>query len=194
MPDEQQTRLTQDSSMRRFREYVAAGIAIVIVLGTVIMMIIALQVTANSESPEQFAQVKDLLLIINPLLGVVLGYYFNKVSTEARAENAEATAHNAVITAQEAAKTRDEALGEAQQAKVKTEKAEADLETTQQKAAEMKGALTDMTQAAEKLMGQSSALEMTAFGPRGLESEPSDDVYRELRAALQHAHRVIGSA
>lgn len=193
MPDEQPTRLTVDSSMRRFREYVAAGIAIIIVLGTVIMMIIALQVTANSESPEQFAQVKDLLLIINPLLGVVLGYYFNKVSTEARAENAEATAHNAVITAQEATKTRDVAVGEAQEAKAKTEKVEASLETAHQKAEEMKGALKNMTQAAEKLMGPSSALEMGIMGAKGLEPDPGDEAYRELRAAVEHAHRVIGA-
>jgi hypothetical protein len=36
-----------------------------------------------------FARAKDLLLFINPILGVVIGYYFNKASTEGRAEQAE---------------------------------------------------------------------------------------------------------
>ncbi|MCB0214523.1 MAG: hypothetical protein KDJ52_34605 [Anaerolineae bacterium] len=192
MADENQSRSTQDSALRRFREYVAAGIAVIIVLGTVLMMIVALQATSNAESPEQFAQVKDLLLIINPLLGVVVGYYFNKVSTEARAENAEATAHTAVITAQEAAKTRDAALEKAEDAKAKTEKVEATLQTTQQRAEEMKGVLKDMTLAAEKVMAQTSTEEMGILTTKDIGTEPVNDGFKDLRAALDRAHRVIG--
>ncbi|MCB0214515.1 MAG: hypothetical protein KDJ52_34565 [Anaerolineae bacterium] len=56
MSDEQQTRLTQESSSRRFRDYVARGFAVIIVLGMIIMMITAMQTTVNAESPEQFPQ------------------------------------------------------------------------------------------------------------------------------------------
>jgi len=47
----------------------------------------------------QYARVKDLLLFINPLLGVIIGYYFNKVSSDLRAETAEMAARTASVTA-----------------------------------------------------------------------------------------------
>jgi len=62
-------------ALRRLREYVAAGIALIIIMGTVVLILYALVYTAN---PEQFSLVKELLQIIIPLLTFVLGYYFNK--------------------------------------------------------------------------------------------------------------------
>jgi hypothetical protein len=61
--------------------------------------------------------VKDLLLFINPLVGVVIGYYFNRVSTEARAEGAERTAQQATATAQQAQSARNEAEARAERNK-----------------------------------------------------------------------------
>src|SRR5216110_1104429 len=80
-----------DSKLRILREAVAATIALLIVLGTTVMLYIVFTryVAGDDQAADKhFERAKDLLLFVNPLLGVVIGYYFNKVSTEARAEKA----------------------------------------------------------------------------------------------------------
>src|SRR5262245_37539536 len=109
-----------DASLRRFREYVAAGIALLVVLGTFGMLIAAFWYIDSNES---FARVKDLLLIVNPFLGVVIGYYFNKVSTEARAESAENTARTATASAQQAVTRAEVAENTAQTAQANAQQA-----------------------------------------------------------------------
>jgi hypothetical protein len=106
----------------------------------------------------------------------VLGYYFNKVSTEARAENAEATAQAAVANAQEA--------------KVETEKLKANLDETQQEAQEVKAVLKDVSQAAEKVLAPSSPAEASTLSPRGVADVTSNQAYYELQAALERARRL----
>jgi len=76
MSEKPPVEVAADSGLRRFREYVAAMIAVIVMLGTIVMMIIALRYVNSSD---QFSRAKDMLLLINPLLGVVIGYYFNKV-------------------------------------------------------------------------------------------------------------------
>lgn len=98
---------------RRLRETMAAAIAGVIVLATVGMTLLAFFYTDQNET---FTRAKDLLLFINPVLGVVIGFYFNKVSTEARAESAENTARTASANAQQAVEERAEATAQATQA------------------------------------------------------------------------------
>lgn len=163
------------SGLRRFREYVAAGIAIVIIVGTLVMMVMALRYV---DSSDQFARAKDLLLIINPLLGVVIGYYFNKVSTEARAESAEATAQSAALNAQQATEARNAAEAKAQAARTEAEEA--------------MSTLSAVSQAAEKVLSQAPA---TAPGVLrvGGEGEPVEDARLELQVALARAKRVIGN-
>ena len=150
-----------DTTLRRFRESVAAGIALLVVLGTFGMLIAAF---AYIENDEAFARVKDLLLIVNPILGVVIGYYFNKTSTEARAES---TARTATASAQQAATARDAAEVKAQTAM---------------------STLSDLQGAAEKMLAQSAP----ASGVLGAEEQPSDDARAELRVALERAKRVTG--
>ncbi len=178
-------------SLTHFKEYVAATIAVVVVVGMVIMMTIALFTTGDDV---QFSRIKDLLLIINPLVGVVLGYYFNKVSTEARAENAEATAQSAVANAQEAGKARDNAMVEVQAAKSETDKAKTDLATSHQHAEEMQGAFQDVSQAAEKVLGEASTQQESILSgaSRGGPGEPAGEALQELQAALRRAKRVMG--
>lgn len=95
-----------DDNLRRFREYVAAGIAGMVILGAVILVIMGMFYTDDAN---RFSRVKDLINIMTPLLTFVLGYYFNKTSTEARAEKAEMTAQSAVTTAQKATQDRAKA-------------------------------------------------------------------------------------
>jgi len=162
-----------DSSLRHFREYVAAGIAIIVILGTLVMMIMALRYVGSSD---QFARVKDLLLIVNPLLGVVIGYYFNKVSTEARAESAEATAQSAALSAQQATEARNAAETEAQAARTEAEEA--------------MSTLSAVSQAAEKMLSQAPAPGVLGVSEEG---EPIEDARLELEVALARAKRVIGN-
>jgi len=159
--------------LRRFREYVAAGIALVIIVGSVAMLLLAF---TNLESPEAISRAKDLLLVVNPLLGVVIGYYFNKVSTEARAESAEMTASTASATAQQATEARDFAEAEAQAA--------------QEEAQEAKTVLTDMTVASGKMLDQ---LPARSPGVLGGGDEPVDETRQELRDAWVRARRLLGT-
>ncbi|MEA3397659.1 MAG: hypothetical protein U9R05_09390 [Chloroflexota bacterium] len=166
--------VTTNPDLRHFREYVAAAIAVIVVLGTVVMLITALRYVNSSD---QFTRVKDLLLIINPLLGVVIGYYFNKVSTEARAESAEATAQSAALNAQQASEARNSAETEAQTAKTEAEEA--------------MSTLSAVSQAAEKVLSQAPAPApgMLKAGDEGL---PVEDARLELQVALARAKRIIG--
>ncbi len=173
-----------DQTLRRFREYVAAGLGAIIVIGMVIMLVIAFGATDDAE---EFNRIKDLLLVVNPLVGVVVGYYFNKVSTEARAENAEATAKNAVSTAEAANKAREQAQQETTQ--MRTDRDEA------QKATEdVRSALVDVTTTAELMLEETEApmtrgledMPMT----RGLE-QPETTNSDALRASLDRAKQYL---
>jgi hypothetical protein len=179
------TSTSVDTTLRRFREYVAAGIAVLVVLGTFGMLIAAF---SYIESDESFGRVKDLLLIVNPFLGVVIGYYFNKVSTEARAESAESTARTATANAQQAVtraevaeNTAQAATADAQQAATARDAAEAKVQTAI-------ATLSDVQEAAEKVLAQPAP----APAVLGDEAPPIDDGRAELRAALERAKRTIG--
>ena len=58
-----------DTGLRRFREYITAALAIIICLGTMVMIGLAF---VNVSVPETFNRAKDLLLFLNPLVGLVL--------------------------------------------------------------------------------------------------------------------------
>jgi uncharacterized membrane protein len=174
MSEKPPVEVAADSGLRRFREYVAAMIAVIVILGTIVMMIIALRYVNSSD---QFSRAKDLLLLINPLLGVVIGYYFNKVSTEARAESAEKTAQSAALNAQQAAEARNAAEAEAQAARSEAEEA--------------MSTLSAVSQAAEKVLSQVPA-PATGVLRVGEEGEPVEDVRLELQVALARAKRFIG--
>jgi hypothetical protein len=172
-----------DVGLRRFREYVAAGIALLVVLSTFGMLVAAF---SYIESNESFARVKDLLLIVNPFLGVVIGYYFNKVSTEARAESAENTARTATANAQQAVTRAEVAENTAQAAQADAQQAAAARDAAETKAQTAVATLSDMQEAAEKVLAQSSPAVL------GEEAPSVNDARAELRAALERARRVTG--
>ena len=171
-PEQASPTLSFNESMRRFRENVAAAIALVIVLGAVGLILLAL---SQLEGPDSFTRAKDLLLVLNPLLGVVLGYYFNKVSTESRAESAEMTARSVAATAQQATEARSQAESQARAA--------------QQEAQEAVGTLKDMSAAAGKMLEQWPS---GAPGVLGAGAAPSDDLRQELRDAWLRSRRYFG--
>jgi hypothetical protein len=104
--DDVPPQLGPDAPLSRFREGVAALIAVVVVAASLTLLFLGFR---HIGEKEQFDRAKDLLLIVNPVLGVVIGYYFNKVSTEARAENAENTARHATADLRKAAEERQQA-------------------------------------------------------------------------------------
>jgi len=173
MPEKPPIEVAADPGLRRFREYVAAAIAVIVILGTIVMMIVAL---FYINSTDQFSRVKDLLLIVNPLLGVVIGYYFNKVSTEARAESAETTAQSATLNAQQATEARNAAEAKAQAARSEAEEA--------------KSTLGEVSQAAEKVLSQVPAPAPGVLRV-GEEGEPVENARLELQVALARAKRII---
>lgn len=166
--------VTSDPKMRYFREYVAAAIAGIIIIGTFILLVFSLFALDNAEN---FNRVKDLLLIVNPFMGVVIGYYFNKVSTEARAESAEMTAQSAAATAREATEARNQAVANAAQSQVQTQ--------------ETLGALNEMYTAAQKMLEQTG--NGAATGVLGGSGTPvvDQEAYVALRMAMARAQRVM---
>lgn len=162
------------------KEAVAALIGLALVVCLLYMIRSAFgHLNAGATDPS-FDRVKDLLLFINPLVGIVIGYYFNRVSTEARAENAERTARGATATALQA----EAARGEAQSL---AEKNKGD-------AVAARSALEQVIPAAETLLSQ------TASAPAAGVADAEDDgaTFTEalsearlnLRMALERARAV----
>ena len=163
-----------DSALRHFREYVAAAIALVVIVGNAAMMVVAL---GHIDSTEAYPRVKDLLLLVNPLLGVVVGYYFSKVTTEARAEKAELAADQASISAQTAMEARGLAEIEAKTARLEAQQA--------------KAALMEVGQAGERLLAHVSAEEAGLRGEGEEGEETRADPRREFEAAWAYAKRTV---
>lgn len=131
----QKTGTTPETQMRFLREIIAAVLALVMVVGVLFLAVRAISLTADAD---QFNRVKDILNVIIPLVTFALGYYFNKTTSDARAESAEMTAQVAVVTAQQATQERDTV--------------KKDLEVTQNQASELRENLKVVTSAAEEMM------------------------------------------
>ena len=166
-----------DAGLRKFREYVAAAIALVIVGGMVALVGASFLYVGVAEDPA-WSRFKDLLLLVNPLVGVVVGYYFNKVSTEARAESAEQTAKSAATAAQRADVARDAAQAEASRA--------------QSRAQEATAALTEVAGAAERLVTSDASGAGVLGESHGSPDGARDGARAELMAALARARRFTG--
>jgi hypothetical protein len=159
-----------DAPLSRFREGIAALIAVVVVGASLTLIFLGF---GHIGEKEQFDRAKDLLLIVNPVLGVVIGYYFNKVSTEARAENAENTARHATADLRKASEERQQAQAVAAGARTDAE--------------ETRGALDDLSRAAERVLAEKPIRSAgTLATPEGL---VADDPRKELEEALARARR-----
>jgi hypothetical protein len=173
-PEQAALRAEPDPLVRHLREFVSAGIALVVILGSIIMLIQAFNYLG---SPDEFERVKDLLLFVNPLLGVVVGYYFNRVTSEPRAEKAESTATAAMATAQQASEAANQA--------------EAEAEVAKGEAKEVKQALKEVDEAAEKMMAQVAAPAVGVLSEDEEAGESFAGARMELQMALRHARRFI---
>lgn len=161
-----------DREMQKFRERIAAAIALLVIGGSVAMLAAAF---AYVES-DAFERIKDLLLFVNPLLGVVIGYYFNKVSSEARAETAENAAGRAMASADAARDERQEAQARARESRDQMQRARA--------------ALAELASAAQQMMEPPRAPSLGTLGPSP-DGERAAAAPPEMRAALARAIHVL---
>jgi hypothetical protein len=110
MPDNELPPSTTRLAMIR---EIFAGVLATVVMGLFLLLILrALDRAAGTE----FTSIKELLAIVNPTVGVVIGYYFSRVTSEARAERAEASAATAGRSALESAQARAHAEEQARSA------------------------------------------------------------------------------
>lgn len=183
-----------DPELQRFRERVAAGIALIVVAGSFVLMAISFLFIGEAE---QFNRVKDLLLIVNPFLGVVIGYYFNKTSSDARAERAEATVQHVSTTAQVATTARTAAEEQAKAAGAEAAQLQAAFAEVEQAANQMLQQTPAPAGGAGAVLGGSGGDEDASFSggaraPVPLPQTAADAVARaQLQAALLRAKKIM---
>ena len=96
----------EKTGLHTFREYFSSILAFVIVGAFLLMVGFTLPIAFNG-TDEALTRAKDLLTLVSPFAGMVIGYYFNKATSDARAENAEQNAKEATQTAQQATLDRE---------------------------------------------------------------------------------------
>ena len=153
-----------DKFLLYLREITAVVIAAAVVVGFAVMLYLTYGYVNAPPAEPTYQRAKDLLLIIDPFLGIVIGYYFNKVSTESRAEHAEANARTATETAKNAEGGKDEAQKESEAAKT---------------------ALANLTAAADSVLDQISS--PAAMGIAAAEAGGSAGAVARLRSASERA-------
>jgi len=161
-------------SLSHFREYVTATLAGLVVLGSLLAFGYAIIYAAQSSDP--FAQIKEVLNLLMPILTFVLGYYFNKATSETRAEKAEATISAATATA-------THATNEAQQAK--------------KESAQIAESLDELGMAAQAMMAESEHAAPKGPGVLGIHDDDDEGAgssmspaQYELKNALKRAKRI----
>jgi hypothetical protein len=169
------------SQGNRLREVTTTVIAAVVIIGFVVLITVTTFLIGNNG---EFANMKDLLAVVNPLAGVVVGFYFTKATVEPRAEQAETaakTARDEATSAQQAAAAAQNARGIA----------ETDAERARARAHEATVAAQAVTEAADVVL-QASAAGPDVLGGGGVSSvAPALD---GLRAAVNLARRLTADA
>lgn len=174
-----------ETFLRWLKESVAALIALSLVGCLLFMIRYAFGHLNAGKDDLSFDRVKDLLLFINPLVGIVIGYYFNRVSTEARAENAERTARGVAATAFQAEAARGEAQSLAERNRTEAEAARSALGHV------IPAAETLLSQTAANSPGAASNLNVGEAGEDGIASPGSlSEARLNMRVALERARAV----
>jgi hypothetical protein len=175
-----------DTWARRLRETMAAAIAGIVVVSFVAMTALAFFYTNSNET---FSRAKDLLLFINPVVGVVIGFYFNKASTEARAESAEKTARTANDTAQQAVQERAEATAQATQSSQVATQATQAAAQAQQKADEAVSLLGTVAASADAVLAQPQPAGGVLGAGGAVDAEAANAARKRLQDALEKARQ-----
>jgi hypothetical protein len=91
-------RWTPELIIQRLKESVTALLGLIIIVFTLVLL---KQVSDHVGTSDDFSRAKEVLLIVNGLAGVVLGYYFGRVPADARATQAQGEADAAKKETQE---------------------------------------------------------------------------------------------
>jgi hypothetical protein len=165
----------------RLRDVTTAVVAAVVIAGFVALITATALLVGNNT---EFSNMKDLLAFVNPLAGVVVGFYFTKAAVEPRAEEAETAARTArddATAAQVVAAGAQEARGNA----------ERDADRARQQAREATVAAETVAEAADQVLQASAARPETLGGGGVPPAAPSLD---GLRAAVAVARRLTADA
>jgi hypothetical protein len=157
-----QDRMRSHDSMARF---ITGGVLLVgaIIIGVALYL-------AWTGQDKAYAQVKDLLIFVNPFLGLVIGYYFQKSASDARAQNAERWAIEA-----NAANLQSQ-IG---------------LQAAQKGLSETRAALANLADAAEDMTESSVPPVMTKGEPGALEMAAPAVGTKRLQKALAQAQSIL---
>lgn len=160
--------------MTRKRDSMIRFITICMLVIGITVIVIDLILAATSQS-DAYTQVKDILTFVNPFLGLVIGYYFQKATSDARAQTAEAMAN----------------LSEQanQQAQLDRQSAQRDLRTAQMQLYERRDALRELLDAAASHAELSGLADKSAPDPatdalRGAAQARLDKALTRARAML----------
>lgn len=162
------------------REITTTAIAAIIVGAFVTLTVVTVFLVGNNG---KFAAMKDLLTFINPLAGVVVGFYFTKSTVEPRAERAETAASTARTEATAAQREATTAQQDRSTAQVEAERA-------RQRARAAAIAVDAVTTAADQV------LEAPAAGPGvlGGGGAPTPAALQGLRTAVATARKLTSEA
>ncbi len=108
--------LERSTLLSAIRELMAGFLAITMVVLFLLLVWRAIGSLPSGNAGTDFTPVKELLALVNPTIGVIVGYYFSRVTSEARAERAEATAETAGRVAQDSSQAQVAATQRAQSA------------------------------------------------------------------------------
>lgn len=101
-----------DKQIATWKEILTGVLGILIVLATLITVIFTI---ASVNNQTAFSAAKDVLLFMNGLVGVVLGYYFGRVPADVRADKAESETRTANRSREQVLSTVRAVLNEAGQ-------------------------------------------------------------------------------
>jgi hypothetical protein len=166
----------KDTRLPLVRELIAGLLALTVMAMFFFLLARAMQSVPSSGTTQasDFGPVKELLAIVNPVVGLIIGYYFSRATTEARAETAEAAAETANDTANKA----QHAASTAEQEKART----------QSEAEKSKGALQSLVSAVEGSRIQSDGEHASRAEPERAARQADT----QLLVAVERAKEVLG--
>ena len=169
------------STVSVFREYFSSILALLVVGVFLAMVGFTLPVAFNG-TDEALTRAKDLLTLVSPFAGMVIGYYFNKATSDARAENLERTTKEANQTAQKAVVDREKTAELAR-------KSEEDIKAMRTDLLEMWGAANDMVNELPAIGGDQSKRGLIPVSGGEESVSPDNKTMWKLQEALKRAEK-----
>ncbi len=169
------------SNVSVFREVFSSILAMIVVGAFLAMVGFTLPIAFNG-TDEALTRAKDLLNFVSPFAGMVIGYYFNKATSDARAENLERTAKEANQTAQKAVVDREKTVEQAR-------KSEEDITAMRTDLLEMWVAANDMVNEMPGIGSDQSKRGLIPVSGGEESATPDSKTMWKLQEALKRAEK-----